>query len=215
MITPSSSSQATDPSWQIFGFIITLVNSRFRISCSSEGAETDTSASSFSHIIFADKLFSLSWLKDAATKALYSESTHCLGACLNPTAAYLDVCLHAFLNFRPGSDSKQAAEEKRSLFDIFWAILLLPWGAFFPSHIQRMNCSISFQRDVINSGVYVLNVYFADMFCVSFKPKSLPPHSSAAQLLSQSGANAPLRKIIIQKVIKLIDQGSDSVRLWG
>lgn len=77
-----------------------------------------------------------------------------------------------------------------------------------------MNCSISFQRDVINSGVYVINVYFADMFCVSFKPKSLPSHSSAAQL-SQSGANSPLRKIIIQKVIKLIDQGSDFCEAVG
>lgn len=78
-----------------------------------------------------------------------------------------------------------------------------------------MNCFISFQRDVINSGVYVINVCFADMFCVSFKPKSLPPHSSAAQQLPQSGANSPLRKIIIQKVIKLIDQGSDFCEAMG
>ena len=167
MITPSSSAQATDPSWQIFEFIITLVNSRFRISCSIVGAETDTSASSFSHLVFADKLLSLSWLKGTATKALYSESTHRLGACLNPTAAQW----HAFLNFRPGSDSKQAAEGKRGLLTCFEQFYC-GHEVLFSSPIQRRNCSISLQRDVINSGVYVIKVYFADMFCVSFKAVS-------------------------------------------
>lgn len=113
-IAPSPSSQATDPSWQISGFLITFVNSRFRI---SSCRRVPRAAALPAHVLTPKVGRSRCGHPDTAAvaQACCSESPGLRGRA-KPRCSPPAPALNAFLRCRPGSDSKPAAEGREGPF---------------------------------------------------------------------------------------------------